>query len=752
MQKKSFFKLFLSFILICILFSSCTHYKTLKLEYIETKTNTPQELKTPSNDVISIKKTDFAQLLFDKKTFTVNVKDLQTDHEWQTLAGQSSENSGAIALSLYTKHGVYLLNTQDHSVNFGTASFSEKDGVLTVSYVLSDNAETAKKDYTDITQKDAYVKISITYTLKEQSLNVSVNTANALCTPGGFIGEIDIMPYFGAAQTDAKEDYFMLPDASGAIMNLSIPDEATDNVSVSIYGNDPYSGNLSSVASATVPAFGVKRQDSAFAAIITQGDSLCTINASRKTTDTSSKISPSFKITTTSTPDENNSITYGSQYSGRINIVYKFLAQSNADYISMATAAREEFIANGTMSSLKQNTDGEIPFNITLIAKSNSLQLTTTDQAVDILGILKGKGINNINLIYKGFFSGGYANKSIYSEKTDTRSGGTDGLKSLHDYTTNQGCKLILDINIFSSVTAPSLEKITTLTGTNANYSMNNALSFSDSGTRLITRIGTKASDLGKQQANPEIYDATENFTMYLRSAVSLQDKFPSFLESDIIKNVDGISLYDAGSVLCSDKNTNREEAKRIISECAKTVSNYGDLVVDTGNIYTVYGADLITNMKFSTFYKESDAYTPIPFTQAVLHGYTSYTSEPIDAGDPLYRYDMLQCIEYGALPSYLWTYENKNIFCYSGYMLPERVKEISEFYIEASAIFSDLTDDTITGHKAILTDADGNAISGVYCTSYSDGTDIYVNYTGTIVSTPGNIAIGPYDFVAVKG
>ena len=111
----------------------------------------------------------------------------------------------------------------------------------------------------------------------------------------------------------------------------------------------------------------------------------------------------------------------------------------------------------------------------------------------------------------------------------------------------------------------------------------------------------------------------------------------------------------------------------------------------------------------------------------------------------------MLRYIEYGAVPSYEWIYSEANIYCYSGYLLSDRIAEIVEFYNDTTEIFTSLADETIINHRKIEKDADGNAITGVYCTTYSDGTEIYVNYSGSIASTPENIAIGPYDYVKVK-
>ncbi len=750
MQKKYTLKIICLFSLLCILLTSCTGAKTLNFQHVIIDDNTSFELKTPSADNISVKKTDFAELLFDKKTFTVNVKDLQSNYVWQTLAATPQENVGALSLELYTKKGIYSLNTQDNSVKFGTARYEIKDSALTVNYVLSDNAETAKMKYENITKNDIYVSIAVTYDLKNQSLYVETDLSTVLCTPEAFIGKIEILPYLGTAKSDSSGDYFLIPDNSGAVMHLDKADENTSNIKISVYGQDPYLDEAEKSASATVPVFGVKRQNSAFAAIITNGDSLAEIIANRKTENKSSCIFARFNITPTS-KISNRKLLYGNQYNGKLSIVYKFTANENAHYTAMASAAREEFIANGIMSSLKQDSDIKIPFYLTLIGREKSEALTTTDEAFEILRILKGKGINNINIIYKGVFTGNKGSKNIYTASKGVKLGGESGLEQLFKYTREQGCKLYLGADVISA-TSLTEGKASTITGKNSLYTKKSDMSFISADGRLITRIGTEASALGEEKQNSSIYSDTKDTSMKIRNVLSFQENFASFLESDIFDMCDGLALIDVGSILCQDAQTNREDAKKTIAGAVKATANYGDLTVEGGNIYTVYGAKLVNNMKFTTFYKENDAYKPVPFVQAILHGYTFYTGKPIDAGDPLYKCDMLQCIEYGALPGYQWIFENANIFYYNGYMHDDNVNTITDFYERASAVFSYLSDDTITNHREVTKDAEGKTVTGVYCTTYSDGTDIYVNYTSSIVITPENIAVGPYNFVAVKG
>lgn len=751
--KKTLIKLFALLIILSVLFSSCSasseKYSPGK---INETVNAGAGFHTFSKKTQTVDKNDYIELSIDKNNHSIIVKDLQENFTWYALPEKSNESAYAFGLKLYTKNGVYNLNTQDNSVAFSASSYDIKDNVLTVSYTLSDKSETAKKSIDEMTDDDIFVSFSAVFSMNEQSVNLNINLADMKCTKNAFISEFYVMPFFGSSYKDTTDDYFLIPDNSGAIMHLDKNDIETDHITVNVYGENPYNPG-EDAASATVPVFGVKRNTSAFAAVITQGDAQAVIKADRAASGNPSQAFAKFIITDTAAINESTSVLKGKSYGGNINIVYKFLSGNSADYSAMASVSREEFIKNSVLSSSVSEVPDSIPFNLTIVGAADRKTLTTTGQTTDILSILKGKGINNIILSYKGLLSGGLAQKNLYNSKITQKTGGKNGLEDLHRYTQTQNCSLLLGANIFSSSGnyIPS-NKSSAISGDSATFFMQNDMSFNENASSsLLTRIGKDTLSIGREKMNPALYSQTNGYEMNLLSIKKLHDKFQTYLENDVFNYIDGITVTDAGKILYSDKKTDRQTAMETISSLLYAVSNYGRLCVEGGNIYAVYNADLVTGMDFDTFYPESENYESVPFVQAVLHGNLIYTGKPIDEGNPLYRYEMLRYIEFGAVPSYEWIYADENVYCYNGYLLSERLTEIVDFYNDANETLRELTDDTIVNHRKITKDADGNAVTGVYCTTYSDGTEIYVNYTGSIVSTSENIAVGPYDYVKVK-
>lgn len=751
MHKNNLIKLISLVLIFCIFFTSCSSSKSNTMKIISTTENkiADKSYHTYSNNTEKTADSDYLQLFIDKTTYAVSVNDKNNNHTWYSLPKKSNTSAYAFGVTLYTKNRIYNLNTQDNSVCFGSANYEKTDNSLTVNYILSDNKTTANKNYDEITENDVYVAFTVIYTLYEQSLTVTVNTDNIKITPNGFISEISFLPYFGSSFEDSSDDYFLIPDNSGAIMYTA---KGANSVNVAVYGSDPYINDTGENATATVPVFGVKRNNNAFSAIITNGDAVAKIEASTSDSSEQSVISPTFTLTSVKADDTD--IFYGKSYNGNITLVYKFLADENADYIGMASAAREEFISNGTLSSNDYKSErADIPFCISVIGFQEDKALTTILQTTDILGILKGKGIDNIQLIYKGLLSGGTSQKNLYSSKILSTLGGQKEFGTLYDYTNKLNYTLFTDINIFSSSKSYNSTKASFSISNETNtYLLKNDLAFREYNFgRLSSRIGSETAQLGNSKRNKNMYSQTDSFKMYLSDTSSLTTDFSSFLSGKIIGACDGLSVNDAGYILFSDNDSTRQENKDIISSLLKAVGADTKLSVKKGNIYTLYSADYVSDMNFDTFYTESDSYIPVPFVQAVIHGSMIYSGEPIDAADPLYKYNMLRYIEYGAIPSFEWVYDNSSIYCYDGYLLSERISEFSEYYEKANNVLSSVSDAKITGHREITQNADGKTISGVYCTSYSNNTDIYVNYTGSAVVTPENIVVGAYDFIKIQ-
>ena len=92
-----------------------------------------------------------------------------------------------------------------------------------------------------------------------------------------------------------------MPDGSGAVIDLSVPDDGFREVSIPVYGED---------ITAEIPRIqperqfslylGVKRATGAFIAIIRDGDALATIKADRGSVSDCNKVYSEYRITNSS--------------------------------------------------------------------------------------------------------------------------------------------------------------------------------------------------------------------------------------------------------------------------------------------------------------------------------------------------------------------------------------------------------------------------------------------------------------------
>ena len=131
-------------LLICFLFSSCSAVEKITSTKVIEHEESDTAYRTLSKSTEQLTKNDFLEFSFDKKTYSVNIKDITENYTWTSLQTKNTPSSFVVSLNLYTKNGIYTLNTQDNSVAFGTAEYKKENNTLTVNYILSDKAETAK--------------------------------------------------------------------------------------------------------------------------------------------------------------------------------------------------------------------------------------------------------------------------------------------------------------------------------------------------------------------------------------------------------------------------------------------------------------------------------------------------------------------------------------------------------------------------------------------------------------------------------
>ncbi len=629
-----------------------------------------------------IARSDMIELYFDRETCSVSVYDTSSGKLWSSLPKSAEgEKTSAVSVTVLIRGAEYTLSSQSDSVGFSSALYEEGEKGVTVNYGFKRTLEDGTK---------INLLLPVSYTLADGALTVEADCSKLYGEnhdSGVTVTEINLLPYFGSGTRGGDGDYILLPDGCGVTVDISEKPEKFDSISLPVYEDCNLLG-----------AFGMKNGDSAFAVLIDEGEELAAVKAEKALSKGGhNRVYPSFTVTSLEEKDDEFYVSDVS-YSGKLRLVYRFLSYGNADYIGMAGAVRELLVRKGYLLSDRTEDDTEYPFNLNLIfqnyvtdsrGKALSQTLTTYSQAQEILDSLKAKGIEDINLRLTGVMTDEPVLKAEYSDAP----GKTKELEKLLSYGEADSVTFYADSALVTSPTDKGSSLALGLTGD------------------VLTEDGrffTSADKIG------------ENTNAVL-----------SFMRGS---EVQGVCINDAGRQLYSDFSAGKASLK---SDTADTVSRQmgalsasGKLMVDTGNIYAVKYADVIVNLPLSAKLKDRELCTGVPFAQAILHGLTDYSCDPVNESKNSEK-AFLKCIEYGAVPYYEW---------YAADLSSEKeadkhnylngITEACSQYERAAEAFRDLRDARITDHYRVK--------KNVYYTCYDNSTGIYVNYNSKAVSVNG--------------
>ncbi len=657
----------------------------------------------------------YLTMYFDAVSNAVAVRDMSSDKLWCSLplsgSGVSDSNACVAQISVVQNNKRYLLNTQDNSVAIGTASYAVNEFGVNVAYILSNDSKiksgieqhTADKTVESYLKGLIAIEVNVSYQLKDGNLFVSLTYKN-LGDPKAVVENIDLLNWFGCTATAEKDDFILVPDGSGALINTSALPKRFDEVRLSVYGNDQSA--VQNLPAAIAPVFGMRQGSSAFATIIEKGDALAVISARTKATPGSqlNRVGAQFTVTPSGELDGNSYISDYS-YSDELRLCYRFLSGNSADYSGIASSCREQLMRNAVLSTRSVKEAAYLPLVLTLHGSAvtsgvigHSKTLTDFATAKDIVSRIKAKGINSIALRYNGALSGSDEQEDISSATLLRKLGGRKGFNELGTYMSAQNLELYLNVNLLTSLVL---------------------------GNNEATGLYGKA---GVQIVFPKMFTfgfGKESSAFKLRRLDNLEDTVLNVLNRFNHTNFTGYCLNDIGSLLYTDYSTgiDRQASAEMIAEKIVPLSTNNKIMVDTGNFRTLKNASIVSGIPFTTSYEQSEAYTGIPLVQIILHGIVEYSPAAINLEDDS-QTAFLRCLEYGACPG----------FEFVGHIPKKASKEFSEkydcelwfntvadYYSACNEVLSRLRASRITDHYEIA--------DGVYCTEYEAVNKVFVNY-----------------------
>ncbi len=721
MNKKPYLIILKILSIVCVitlLFSACTTgIPTKTIRYKEQKTVTAKysnDKLHKSNDTAytSVCTSGLIELLFDETTCTVAIRDTNSGNLWTTLPHSSTKKqimSSAVEVELSNgDETVYVLNSQENSVAFENFNYTTgEDGVL-VNYSISLDKETGKKNIDDLKDNEIRVDLSVLYTLRDGSFYVNVSMNTLKLPDGVYLEKVRLLKNFGAYEQSGDEDYIFIPDGSGALIMTGIKDDTFEPIDLKVYEDN-----------CLVGAFGIKRGNGAFLCIIEQGDSIANIHADRNSKTAINGVYATFD--TTETLIENGKTikkTYGYEYQNEIVLCYRFLSGKSATYSGMTTACRENLMRTGVLSTKTlSNEQTNIPLIVSVQGgfvneKGKYTVLSSYEQTLSLMTLLKAKGVNNIYLRYNGLYdeanNGSSEDFGKFSKKLGTR----EQFNELYTYLNNQEFSLFVETDI---------------------------LTYKYDGDSAKAPNGNKMK-VTPDSTFPQVYEKQSFLKMNL-----LENKIEDILKSSTDIDFDGYALNDIGNTLYSDYSSNfysRVSAQKEISAQLPALSTSKLAMVDTGNFYSIKNADVVSAIPLSPCArKENSAYIGIPFVQMMLHGICEFSGAGMNSSENI-KNAILKSIEYGCLPSADWYCTALSKDLDGKYYYDSNINEIIEGYTKANSVLSGLRDARMTSHYKVQ--------DGVYCTEYNNSEKVYVNYNDKPVTING-IKVNAKDCVAIN-
>ena len=590
--------------------------------------------------------------------------------------------------------------------------------------------------------------VSMIYRLDGEDLVVEVPFSALEYKDQYPIYNITPLPYFGAGGPE-DEGYLLVPEGGGALINFNNGKISQNNYYSNVYGWDKALSREAVVhdTRAYFNVFGIANSDDSFICIMEEGVPYASVQADinghnhsynfvnaiysicvREQYDVGSIAASNIFQYLEVLPDET------------LTQRYRFV--NSGSYVDMAKVY-QGYLKDKYEGYFTANDDTSTPVALEIVNAvdkvrqilgvpvSMPLKLTSYSETEDIIKELQAEGMDNMSVKLTGWCNGGVKQKILRKAKPISALGGKKGLQSLADTAQELGVDLYLD-----GITHYEYDS----------NIFNGFFSFTDAA-RFITKERAELFVF-----NPVSYNAREGLDSYYLLHADLIEEMTDTLDSAAEKYGTGVSFRDTGVDLSSDfyekDPVSRQEAMAAQSQMLKDiVDSDKNVMINMGNDYAAPYASMITNMDLSgSGYTILDA--EVPFYQLALHGFVNYTGSPLNiCGNT--QEELLESAEYGAGLSFSLMRETafalqKTLYTeYYGSDYAAWHDRMMDIYNRYNSELGHTFNQEMTGHEQMT--------SELSCTTYADGTKVYVNYSYTDTVTPDGVEIPARDYKVVR-
>lgn len=534
---------------------------------------------------------------------------------------------------------------------------------------------------------------------------------------------IKTYPFLGAVYGNSIPGYILVPDGSGALIRYQDIDVNKNIYEFRYYGQDNSIQNaldreaiLSFPVSGTV--LGINQHG--FMSIVEDGAEFASLVVSpakrnlRYYYSYNEFVYRNLYQTPLSESDvKSNSgrlVIEDNINSCNVILKYKFLAGTEANYVGIANNYREYLLKNNlVVDSVDDSSIVSIFLDVIGSETKNGfifdeyLKMTSLIDLKNILEDLNNKAIKP-KVVYKGFSSDGLTSSGIVAGSVTGRLGSKSELTSLIDYTNKN------DIDLY--------------------FYFNPMMVYEDASFSLYKDIA--------RRINQNLYKE-KGFTKdkYFITPQRVQEVLGESINNLILQNINKFAIGNIGNTLYSDysdksNSVDRSEAIDIYQTMLQNIDQ--NMMIYQSNFYLLRYTDsyLLMPMTSSRYRIYTDT---VPFSSYVLSGLMDVYS-PYQNFSSSSRIELLKMVDYGIYPSYILTektaYELQNTELqqiYSSSYSTWKTKISSDYDFIYDALDSIVNASVMSrSYEAV----------GVYKISYSNGVEIYVNYTNDRIIYPG--------------
>lgn len=645
---------------------------------------------------LAVKGANSQKLLIDKSNGAVALVSSNGKFVFNSMSADAAEYSLASVLKvrLRNKNGdIFSMNSTDNSVKLGTFEVLPVDGTNTaVTFRLFPDAEHAKMG---VENADIYAVITVKFSFEGSSFTASVDTTKVSLPKGFCLEKISILPgLFSVGKGVAGESYY-IPDGCGAQLDLSAKNQEDYSLELGVYGSD--ASIRTQADGAILPYFAYSKKGCLVNTIITDGDALSEITV-KKLANGGGYLYNTFTVTACGIVKER--YVKGPSYEGIISQSYT-ISEKKTDYNVIAQQVRQHLLRKGYIAEKMGEKFSDLPFFINVIGSTDGKnRLTTFEDATEITTLLKSRGVRNIALRYSGAGSKGVQSTADKGLDFSSEMGGEDSFRNAVEKITGQGNTLWLDINIANN---------------RANYNKRTVTIYDDE----LKFAGYSAKDFTLAGTD----EISTNISKWYKSLSDYEGA--------------DVCLNDCSKLLYTDveDSYNRQDMLANIRNNTSALGAHRGVMLSEPAVYLLSNADAVFSMPETASCQNFNGVSVIPVLQMSIHGSVVYGSSYMNVSNLSSQDALLKCIEYGAVPSFLFTHSSGTTLDYNAY-----VSQTASLYGDAKQILP-LLDMSITSHEI--------AVPGVYKVTYDYSRVVYVNYNPSVVEVDG-IMVPAKDFVII--